>query len=97
MSDPIIVKAAGDEQYVGCTGCPADSHNVIWLTVRKDIFPQIERQHFLYMFLQVSRKRPIERCGECGNVIKMEYVGPDDHGRKSSPTQMHPSLLSGVC
>lgn len=33
MEDPIIVKAAGEEQYVGCTGFPVDAHNVIWLTV----------------------------------------------------------------
>jgi cytochrome c oxidase subunit 5b len=38
---------------------------------------------------QMSRERPVERCPECGNVLKMEYVGPmddphdhghDDHG-----------------
>lgn len=34
----------------------------------------------------VSRDRPYERCDECGNTIKMEYVGPTedphahDHG-----------------
>lgn len=43
---------------------------------------------------QMSRDRPIERCPECGNVLKMEYVGPpddphDEHGhgaRKFLPT-----------
>lgn len=35
---------------------------------------------------QMSKDRPIERCPECGNVLKMEYVGPaedphaHDHG-----------------
>ena len=33
IKDPIVVKSAGDEQYVGCTGCPADSHVVLWITV----------------------------------------------------------------
>jgi hypothetical protein len=33
LDDPIIVKSAGDEQYAGCTGYPADSHVTIWLTV----------------------------------------------------------------
>lgn len=28
-----MVRSAGEEQYAGCTGVPADSHNVIWLTV----------------------------------------------------------------
>jgi cytochrome c oxidase subunit 5b len=30
----------------------------------------------------MSRDRPIERCPECGNVLKMDYVGPteDAHG-----------------
>jgi len=27
---------------------------------------------------QMSRDRPVERCPECGNVLKMEYVGPQD-------------------
>lgn len=35
--------------------------------------------------LQMSRDRPVGRCAECGNVLKMEYVGPqedahDHHG-----------------
>lgn len=58
LDNPIIVKSAGEENYAGCTGFPADSHNVIWLTV--------------------SRTRPIERCPECGNVLKMEYIGPQE-------------------
>lgn len=37
MEDPIVVNSAGDEQYVGCTGCPADSHNVLWVTVRTPV------------------------------------------------------------
>lgn len=32
---------------------------------------------------KVSRDRPIERCGECGNVIKLNYIGPeDDHSHR---------------
>jgi cytochrome c oxidase subunit 5b len=34
MENPILVRSAGDEQYLGCTGSPADSHVTIWLTVR---------------------------------------------------------------
>ena len=33
MENPVLVRSAGDEQYAGCTGVPADSHNVIWLGV----------------------------------------------------------------
>lgn len=33
MENPVMVRSAGDEQYAGCTGVPADSHNVIWLGV----------------------------------------------------------------
>lgn len=33
LQDPIFVKSFGDEQYLGCTGVPADSHRVKWLTV----------------------------------------------------------------
>lgn len=37
--------------------------------------------------MQVSRERPIERCNECGNVVKLNYVGPeeDPHARMSPP------------
>jgi cytochrome c oxidase subunit 5b len=63
MKDPIVIKAWGEEQYVGCCGVPADTHNQIWMTI--------------------SRERPIERCTECGNVIKMEYIGPEDPHRES--------------
>ncbi|KAJ5846575.1 hypothetical protein N7534_010244 [Penicillium rubens] len=73
LQDPIIVNGAGDEQYAGCTGFPADSHQVTWLTV--------------------SRERPIERCLECGNVVKLNYIGPEedphahdhDHGHHHPP------------
>jgi len=36
LTDPIVVESMGEEQYLGCTGCPADSHQTIWLTVSKN-------------------------------------------------------------
>jgi cytochrome c oxidase subunit 5b len=36
LEDPIVVKGYGDEQYVGCTGSPADSHTTIWLTTSRE-------------------------------------------------------------
>ncbi|MCJ1343678.1 Cytochrome c oxidase subunit 4 [Peltigera leucophlebia] len=30
------------------------------------------------IWLTMSRERPIGRCPECGNVLKMEYIGPPD-------------------
>ncbi|KAK0752786.1 cytochrome c oxidase subunit VB-domain-containing protein, partial [Schizothecium vesticola] len=36
MESPVLVRSAGDEQYAGCTGVPADSHNVIWLGMSKE-------------------------------------------------------------
>jgi len=36
MEDPIVVQSFGDEQYLGCTGFPVDSHETKWLTVSKD-------------------------------------------------------------
>ncbi|MCJ1223853.1 Cytochrome c oxidase subunit 4 [Toensbergia leucococca] len=30
------------------------------------------------IWLTMSRDRPLERCPECGNCLKMEYVGPQD-------------------
>lgn len=35
LKDPIMVKSFGEEQYCGCTGCPADSHGVHWITVSR--------------------------------------------------------------
>ena len=34
MEDPILVRSAGEEQFAGCTGYPADSHSLAWLRVR---------------------------------------------------------------
>ena len=36
MDNPIVVNGFGDEQYLGCTGSPADSHNTLWLTISRD-------------------------------------------------------------
>ncbi|KAK3334152.1 cytochrome c oxidase subunit VB-domain-containing protein [Cercophora scortea] len=36
MSNPVLVRSAGDEQHAGCTGVPADSHTVIWLTMSRE-------------------------------------------------------------
>ncbi|KAE8450868.1 Cytochrome c oxidase subunit 4 [Mollisiaceae sp. DMI_Dod_QoI] len=76
LDNPIVVKSFGDEQYAGCTGYPADSHNTIWLTM--------------------SRDRPVERCPECGNVLKMDYLGPtedphahDHHGHDAHGDGVH--------
>jgi len=74
LDNPIVVRSFGEEQYAGCTGVPADTHNVKWLTM--------------------SRDRPVERCPECGNVLKMEYVGPqdthhEDHGHHANTDGAH--------
>ena len=36
LDNPIGVTGFGSEQYIGCTGCPADSHVVIWLVASRD-------------------------------------------------------------
>ncbi|KAL9066864.1 MAG: hypothetical protein Q9161_007283 [Pseudevernia consocians] len=36
LDDPILVNSAGDEQFAGCTGYPADSHGVIWLNMSRE-------------------------------------------------------------
>ncbi|KAK3339764.1 cytochrome c oxidase subunit VB-domain-containing protein [Lasiosphaeria hispida] len=36
VADPIPIRSAGDEQYAGCTGVPADSHTVIWLGMSRE-------------------------------------------------------------
>ncbi|KAI0103883.1 cytochrome c oxidase subunit VB [Nemania sp. FL0031] len=36
LDNPIVVKSAGDEQYAGCTGSPADSHIVTWLGMSRE-------------------------------------------------------------
>ncbi|RYO89153.1 hypothetical protein DL764_008625 [Monosporascus ibericus] len=36
VDNPIMVKSAGEEQYAGCTGSPADSHVVVWLGMSRE-------------------------------------------------------------
>jgi cytochrome c oxidase subunit 5b len=36
MENPIMVRSAGDEQFAGCTGFPADSHGVWWLGLTRE-------------------------------------------------------------
>ncbi|KAL2432920.1 Cytochrome c oxidase subunit 4, mitochondrial [Exophiala dermatitidis] len=36
FENPIVVKSAGEEMQVGCTGSPADSHIVKWLVMSRD-------------------------------------------------------------
>ncbi|KAJ7126964.1 cytochrome c oxidase subunit VB-domain-containing protein [Mycena epipterygia] len=38
--DPIMVLSYDPERLVGCTGCPADSHDIVWINLSK------ERQRF---------------------------------------------------
>ncbi len=36
LKDPIVVRSFGDEQYLGCTGSPADSHGTLWLVTSRE-------------------------------------------------------------
>lgn len=49
LDNPILVRSFGEEQYAGCTGVPADSHVVKWLTVRpaKKIVRKIQSTNWL--------------------------------------------------
>ncbi|KAJ3296896.1 Cytochrome c oxidase subunit 4 [Borealophlyctis nickersoniae] len=33
--NPIIITGSDPEKYVGCTGWPVDSHELVWLTIRE--------------------------------------------------------------
>lgn len=51
--------------------------------------------------LQVTRERPIERCNECGNVVKLNYIGPEedphahhDHGHGHPPALEEPKTFA---
>ncbi len=39
----------------------------------------------------MTRERPIERCPACGNVLKMDYIGPteDAHGHDAHDAHGH--------
>ncbi|KAF2669236.1 COX5B-domain-containing protein [Microthyrium microscopicum] len=74
MDNPVVVKSFGEEQYVGCTGVPADTHEQHWMVI--------------------SRDRPFERCTDCGNVIKMEYTGPDDPHHGHPPVKYEPESFA---
>lgn len=36
IDNPIIIKSHGEEQYVGCTGVPADTHEQNWMVISRD-------------------------------------------------------------
>ena len=36
LEKPIVVTGFGPEQYIGCTGSPADSHVVLWLVASRE-------------------------------------------------------------
>ncbi|KAJ5581914.1 hypothetical protein N7535_000534 [Penicillium sp. DV-2018c] len=42
-------------------------------------------------WLTVTRERPIERCGECGNVVKMNYIGPEEDPHAHDHGHHHPA------
>lgn len=88
VDNPIVVRSFGDEQYAGCTGVPADSHVVKWLVVRRTEITDRKVNGLIYC--QMSRDRPLERCPECGNCLKMEYVGPTDDGHHHDHHRTHP-------
>ncbi|CAG8606900.1 14958_t:CDS:2, partial [Acaulospora colombiana] len=58
--DPVLVKSVDPIRYVGCSGYPTDSHELLWITVDKS--------------------HGIDRCPECGQVFKLNFVGKEDHG-----------------
>ncbi|KAF8149904.1 cytochrome c oxidase [Crassisporium funariophilum] len=35
-ANPVMVLAYDDERIIGCTGVPADSHDVLWFNLKKD-------------------------------------------------------------
>ncbi|KAI9682978.1 MAG: Cytochrome c oxidase subunit 4 [Trizodia sp. TS-e1964] len=46
------------------------------------------------VWLVLSRERPVGRCIECGNVIKMDYIGPPvDHSHGHDPPRPHQAFL----
>ncbi|KAG8835219.1 Cytochrome c oxidase subunit 4 [Serendipita sp. 399] len=55
LEDPTIVYSYSEERIVGCTGYPAESHDLVWISTNN------QKEH--------------NRCPECGNVFKMEFLG----------------------
>ncbi|KAF3932793.1 hypothetical protein ABW19_dt0207740 [Dactylella cylindrospora] len=73
LENPIIAKSFGEEQYV--------SLQISYKTIGALLIDS-----HVTMWLTLSRTRPVERCPECGNVIKMEYVG-DPHSHAHLPEE----------
>lgn len=44
----------------------------------------------------MSRKRPVERCPECGGVYRMQYIGPEDdhHGHHDHHSYEEPKTFA---
>ncbi|KAF4552674.1 Cytochrome c oxidase subunit 4-like protein [Elsinoe fawcettii] len=86
LDNPITVKSFGDEQYVGCTGCPADSHVVIWLTCSRE--RPIERCPecgSVYKMEYVGPQEDAHGHGEHGH---------DDHGHGDHHAYEEPKTIA---
>lgn len=61
FEDPVVVRSAGDELQVGCTGVPADSHIVRWAVVC-----QSKSNH--YKSADISRYRRTDHMNDAMNA-----------------------------
>jgi len=59
VKTPIVVKGVDDERYIGCTGFPADSHTITFLTLRPGSLDRcsvcgnvFKVSHFLIKYIQ---------------------------------------------
>ena len=71
-----MVKSAGDEQYAGCTGCPADSHTVKWLAMSRN--RPLERCPECGSVYRMEYVGPPD-----------DPHGHDDHGREFPPLSLN--------
>ena len=98
LNDPILVKSAGNEQYAGCTGSPADSHRIFWLGMNR-ARPMVRCKECGSVYLMEYVGPEHDDHGDHGHGHEDHYDGsyarvPDyDYGHKDPLSEFPDSFL----
>lgn len=83
LDDPVMVRSFGDEQYCGCTGVPADTHVVVWLTVRD---PHLSCKHTAGFMPLAMASGLAEADGSLVMLHRFPANGPSSAALSAAPS-----------
>ncbi|EEB05950.2 cytochrome c oxidase subunit IV [Schizosaccharomyces japonicus yFS275] len=79
VQDPIIVPSLDPYRYIGCTGSPADSHPIVWMTVKEGKLRRCPTCGSVYRLQRHTHSKDVEEAAK--NVDNEDNGGQDDEGR----------------